>query len=31
MVCTNGRTEVDQPKEEQLQLMHVVSLLMITI
>lgn len=31
MAYTNGRTEVDQAKEEQLQVMHVVSGLMITI
>lgn len=31
MVYTNGRTGVDQPKEEQLQLTYVVSLLLITI
>lgn len=31
MVYTNGRTEVDQVKEEQLQVMHVVSVLMIAI
>lgn len=28
---TNGRTEVDQRKEEQLKLTYVASLLMITI
>lgn len=31
MAHTSGRKEVDQPKEEQFQLMHVVSFLMVMI